>query len=208
LKTLLIILLVFVFIPGARARLDLTGGDPGQLVDLKTVDASIRISLPYSTPFNFTKKAVYEIEKCVLRRSVAQALRRVQSALRLNSVGLKVYDCYRPLSAQKIFWSVLPDERYVANPEKGSTHNRGSAVDLTLVDRAGIELDMPSAFAEFSAAASRRNPRISPRVRRNLSLLESAMKAEGFIPRPSEWWHFDFKGTSEFPLEDTPLSKI
>jgi zinc D-Ala-D-Ala dipeptidase len=200
--------LILSFVLSAYGGLDNKNGDGAKLVDLKAVDFSIRVEMPYATPNNFTKHKVYSEEKCVLRREVALALSRVQAALRMQDLSLKVYDCYRPLSVQKTFWKLVPDERYVANPDKGSRHNRGAAVDVTLTGRSGLELDMPSAFDDFSNNARRDNPHLSPTITRNLKALESAMKKEGFVGLPTEWWHFDYNGWEKFEIEDIPFSAI
>lgn len=122
-------------------------------------------------------------------------------ALRPRKLGLRVLDCYRPLSVQKKFWELVPDERYVANPNKGSRHNRGFAVDLTLVDREGRELPMPSAYDDFSEKAHRDFPAPGA-AGDNRALLKAAMEREGFLGLPTEWWHFDFRGWEKAPLLD------
>ena len=142
----------------------------------------------------------------MLRRPVAIALARVQSAVKLQGYTLKVFDCYRPLSIQKKFWELVPDERYVADPAKGSKHNRGAAVDLTLIDSSGREITMPSKYDDFSEAAHRDSKKMSKVAKKNMQLLEKAMVAEGFQPLPTEWWHFDFQGWEKYELADQPLS--
>ena len=130
---------------------------------------------------------------------------RVNKALREQGFGLKVYDCYRPLAVQKKFWEIMPDERYVANPEKGSRHNRGSAVDVGLTDLQGRDMAMPSGYDDFSERAHRNYPKTPESERKNSLILEEAMKKEGFIPYPTEWWHFDDAGWEKFPYADQPL---
>jgi D-alanyl-D-alanine dipeptidase len=119
-----------------------------------------------------------------------------------------MYDCYRPLSVQKKFWALVPDERYVANPAKGSRHNRGMAVDLTVVDREGRELAMPTPYDDFTERAHRDFMNLSPEQLRNRELLEKVMVKHGFEPFPTEWWHFDFKGWEAYPVMDTPFRDI
>jgi D-alanyl-D-alanine dipeptidase len=182
------------------------GGDAGaDFVDITRLDPAIRLDIRYATDNNFTGKAVYPCARCLLRKDVAEKLVRVNQALRERGFGLKVYDCYRPLAVQKKFWEIMPDERYVANPAKGSRHNRGSAVDLTLTDLEGRDMAMPSGYDDFSERAHRNYPDTPEEQRRNSLILEEAMKKEGFIPYPTEWWHFDDAGWERFPYADQPL---
>ena len=135
------------------------------LVDVATLDPTIRFDLRYAGPDNFTGVAVYPAARCLLRRDAADRLVRVQRRLRNDGLGLLVWDCYRPFTVQERFWALVPDARYVARPERrdgrpvsGSKHNRGAAVDVTLVDAAGRPLPMPTGFDDFSARAHRGAP--------------------------------------------------
>ena len=125
-------------------------GKVADLVDIKEVNPRIMVDMKYATEENFTKKKLYDSNTCFLRKSTAVKLDAVQKELEGMNLGLKVWDCYRPLAAQRTLWQILPDERYVANPEKGSRHNRASSVDVTLVDSQGKELPMPTGFDDFS----------------------------------------------------------
>ena len=177
-------------------------GDDGALVDLTAVAPHIRLDIRYATPRNFTKTALYSEATCRLRRSVAARLARVQAALEPRGLGLKVFDCYRPLSVQRKFWALVPDPRYVADPKKGSRHNRGAAVDLTLVTAAGADVAMPTDFDDFSVRAHRDYARLPAEVLANRATLEAAMVREGFVPMPTEWWHFDAPDWQRFPISD------
>jgi len=192
---------LFLLVP-LQARAGEAGAD---FVDITRLDPSIRLDIRYATDNNFTGKAVYPCARCLLRKDVAEKLVRVNQALRERGFGLKVFDCYRPLAVQKKFWEIMPDERYVANPAKGSRHNRGSAVDLTLTDLEGRDRTMPSGYDDFSERAHRNYPNTPEEQRRNSLILEEAMKKEGFIPYPTEWWHFDDAGWERFPYADRPL---
>jgi zinc D-Ala-D-Ala dipeptidase len=172
---------------------------------LTQIDAKIRVEMRYASEDNFTHKRLYAAARCLLRREAAAALALVQQDLAKDGLGLKVFDCYRPLSVQKVLWSIVPDERYVANPQKGSRHNRGAAVDLTLVDARGRELPMPTAFDDFTDKAHRDYMDLPAEVLRNRARLEAAMKRRGFQPFATEWWHFDFRGWEQYPLLDEPL---
>jgi len=165
--------------------------DPFQLVDIKTIDATIVVELPYATPHNFLGKAVYEDSRCFLRRCAAERLARVQTRLRAQGYGLKVWDGYRPLSVQKAMWAILPDANYVADPARGSRHNRGAAVDVTLVRRDGADVEMPTAFDDFSPRAAAFSQEGTQAAKEHRRILQQAMTAEGFQTIDSEWWHFD-----------------
>jgi zinc D-Ala-D-Ala dipeptidase len=177
------------------------------LVDVEKLSSGIRLDIRYATPDNFTHQAVYPVAACFLRRDAAERLARVESALEAEGLGLKVFDCYRPLSVQQKFWQLVPDDRYVANPAKGSRHNRGCAVDLTLVDASGRELAMPTAFDDFTERAHRDAP-ASPEAAANRKKLEDAMTAQGFVGLPTEWWHFDAPGWKDAPLLDVPIESL
>lgn len=170
-------------------------------VDIATVNARIRLDIRYATTNNFTHQKVYDAARCVLREGTARKLDDVQQDLERMGLGLKVFDCYRPLEVQRKFWAILPDERYVADPSKGSRHNRGAAVDLTLVTAGGQELQMPTAFDDFSEKAHRDYQTLPPAAIRNRALLERVMKKHGFIPLPTEWWHFDDADWRKYPIE-------
>ncbi len=176
--------------------------EPGAgLVDITTVNARIRLDIRYATANNFTHQKVYDEARCLLREGTARKLSAIQRELERTGLGLKVFDCYRPLAVQRKFWAILPDERYVADPAKGSRHNRGAAVDLTLVTAAGDELAMPTGYDDFSEKAHRDYQALPPAAIRNRALLERVMKKHGFIPMPTEWWHFDDADWRKYPIE-------
>ena len=180
-----------------------------RLVDIKTVNPEIILDIRYATTNNFLNQKLYPVAKCALRKEVAEKLSQVQADLKIIGLGLKVYDCYRPLSVTKKMWEVLPDSRYVANPEKGSRHNRGAAVDVTLVDlNTGKELEMPTEFDDFSEKAWRNYSGNKLEVQRNSELLAEKMKKYGFEALLTEWWHFDATGWQKFAILDVPLDRI
>ena len=179
-----------------------------RLVDIRTVNRNIRLDIRYATTNNFLKQKLYPIAKCALRSSVAQKLSLVQTDLEKSGLGLKVYDCYRPFSVTKQMWEVLPDPNYVANPARGSRHNRGAAIDLTLVDRTGKELEMPTPFDDFTTKAHRDYRGGSAKSRKNRQLLEDAMKKQGFVGITTEWWHFDSEDWQKFAILDISLGAI
>ncbi|MBI5597211.1 MAG: M15 family metallopeptidase [Elusimicrobia bacterium] len=173
----------------------------GSLVDVSEALPGVALDIRYATPDNFAKAAVYPAARCLLRPEAAAALKAVRSDLAAKGLTLKLWDCYRPLSVQRRFWELVPDPRYVADPKKGSRHNRGAAVDATL---AGVE--MPTGYDDFSANAHRATLGGTPAARANAKSLEDAMAARGFKGLPTEWWHFDFAGWERFPLLDEPLT--
>ena len=179
------------------------------LVEIQKINPNIRVDLRYTTADNFMKETLYpEGARCFLRRETAAKLSRVQEALEKQGLGLKVFDGYRPLSVQKKMWARFPVEGYVANPAKGSNHNRGAAVDLTLVDVSGHELAMPSAYDEFSERAHRDYQEGSRAAIKNREILQKAMEKEGFRGISTEWWHFDDLDCKTYPLLDLPISSI
>jgi D-alanyl-D-alanine dipeptidase len=176
-------------------------------VEIRRVCPAIRVQLRYATPRNGVGRIVYPKQaRCLLRRGVAERLCRVQKRLQRDGYGLLVWDAYRPLSAQRALWKVKPDPRFVAPPDRGSKHNRGAAVDLTLVGRDGKPLPMPSEFDEFSPRARANYPGGSAARRRNRDLLHDAMTAEGFQPDRNEWWHFRAPDWERYRLANVPIS--
>jgi D-alanyl-D-alanine dipeptidase len=181
---------------------------PVPLVDVKKVVPDMIVAMQYATADNFTGKVLYDCNRCFLTETTSRKLAKAQMELKKNQLGLKVWDCYRPLSVQKLFWSLVPDPRFVADPAKGSRHNRGTAVDVTLVDSQGNELPMPTHFDDFSARASRDNMDLPIQILKNREALENAMKNAGFLPLPTEWWHFDDNEWQSFELLDIRFSDI
>jgi len=183
-------------------------GKVADLVDIKEVNPHIMVDMKYATEENFTKKRLYESNTCFLKRSTALKLDAVQKKLERMNLGLKVWDCYRPLAVQRILWAILPDERYVANPEKGSRHNRASSVDVTLVDFQGKELQMPTGFDDFSPRAYHHYQDLPNQAIRNRELLKGLMEKAGFIPLSEEWWHYDDKQWMQFDILDIPFRDL
>ncbi len=176
------------------------------LVDATSVVAGLRIDLRYATAANLTGKPLYSESRCLLRPDVAAALARAQAALAREGYGLLAWDCYRPLSAQRALWRVCPHPGLVANPRTGSNHNRGAAIDLTLVDRAGRPVEMPTPFDSFDAKARQgATEGVPAAAQRHREILRRAMVAAGFTTIRKEWWHYDFRGALKDPLLDVKL---
>jgi len=181
------------------------------LVEIVRLDSTIHLDIRYATTDNFMKRKMYAEPRAFLQRPAARALLRVHRALRARGLGILVKDAYRPWSVTKQFWDETPPalRRFVANPAKGSKHNRGCAVDCTLYRlKGGEEVRMPGAFDEFSVRASPRYEGGTPAERRMRELLRASMKAEGFTVDPGEWWHFDYRDWKSYRVLDIPFSAI
>lgn len=185
-----------------------TAADKIDLVEVVELDSTIVIDIRYATTNNFMGEKLYPIARCFLRRAVAERLTRVQKSLREQGLGLKIWDGYRPRSVQWEMWEKVSDPKYVADPRKGSKHNRGCAVDVTLVDAEGNELEMPTGYDDFTEKAHRDYMQLPPEVIKNRQILEIAMANEGFIPLPSEWWHFDDPNWEKYDLLDIPFENV
>jgi zinc D-Ala-D-Ala dipeptidase len=156
---------------------------------------SIDLDFTYATTNNFVKTKLYPCPRCFLRTEVATAVAQAHQQLQQQGYGgLRLFDCYRPHPIQQKMWAIKPDERYVANPNKGSDHNRGIAVDLTILDRDGKPLDMGTPFDEFSPKAHHTYQELSSQVLKNRSLLKKTMASVGFHHIDTEWWHYAWNG--------------
>ncbi len=182
------------------------------LVVLTDLDESIVVDLRYATADNFTGQVIYPAAVAVLKRETAEKLVRANQIFQEHGYTIKVWDAYRPLSAQAILWQAFPDSRYVIKPEDPppvsgfrARHNNGMSVDLTLVDRFGNELEMPSAFDDFSEKAWPDSPDMSAAARQNLDLLRSVMESVGFAGVTTEWWHYNDVSGTPAPYQDIPL---
>jgi len=190
-----------------EAKVDALGRTT-DLVDMKKVNPRIIVDMKYATEDNFAKKKLYDSNTCFLRRLTALKLDTVQKQLESMNLGLKVWDCYRPLAVQRVIWTILPDERYVANPKTGSRHNRACSVDVTIVDSEGKELQMPTAFDDFSPRAHHQYQNLPDQAIRNRDLLKDLMEKAGFIPLPEEWWHYDDEKWIEYDIVDVSFEDL
>lgn len=157
-------------------------------VNIQQIIPSVELDIKYATTDNFTHTKLYDSPQALLRKGTADKLKKVAEEVAEKGYRLKIWDAYRSPDAQFKMWSLVPDSRYIANPNKGySNHSRGSAVDLTLVDPEGNEIAMPTGYDDFTAAAARINSNA------NAMYLETVMVKHGFKPLATEWWHFDDK---------------
>lgn len=179
-----------------------------RLVDLATFIPGVRLDIRYSGSDNFMKRPLYPAARAFLRYPAAVALRNAQEELRPAGLGIKVFDGYRPYAITEAMWEQIGDPDYVADPSKGSRHNRGAAVDLTLVRLdSGEELPMPTGYDDFTAAAAQDAP-AEPERAANRQKLRDVMMRQGFEPLPSEWWHFDYSGWAGYELMDLSFDEI
>ncbi|MGF1534240.1 MAG: M15 family metallopeptidase [Bernardetiaceae bacterium] len=173
-------------------------------VDILQLDSTFVLDVRYATPNNFMGKVIYPCPKVLLRHAVAKDLVRAHLAFKEMGYRIKIFDGYRPHSLQWELWNNTPNKAYVADPSKyGSRHSRGAAVDLTLVDSAGEELDMGTDYDFFGAKAHHTYMGVSAQVRQNRQLLKETLAKYGFSSIRSEWWHYNHQ--KKFPLADIPL---
>jgi D-alanyl-D-alanine dipeptidase len=181
------------------------------LVEIVKLDSTIKLDIRYATVNNFTKRRMYTQARAFLQRPAAEALVRVQRKLRRQNLGLLVFDGYRPWSVTKQFWDETPPQRrrFVADPQKGSKHNRGCAVDLSLYNlKSGGEITMPSPYDDFTKRASPNYKGGTSAQRRMRDLLRRVMEEEGFTVDLGEWWHFDYKDWREYRVLNVPFEQL
>lgn len=185
---------------------------PSELVELVKLDPSIRLDIRYATANNFVGRPVYPEARAFLQRPAAEALLAAHRWLKERGYGVLVYDAYRPWTITKLFWEITPADKkvFVADPAVGSKHNRGCAVDIGLFDlRTGREVEMPSAYDEMSERAFVSYTGGTPEQRELRDLLRKAMERDGyFFVDLEEWWHYDFKDSREYAVQDIPFSAI
>jgi len=154
----------------------------------------------YATTQNFVESVMYPCGKCFLRERTADALKKVSAELQKKNLGIKLFDCYRPGPVQQRLWDKVPNASYVTPPWKGSQHNRGAAVDLTIVDQDGQQLDMGTAFDYFGEEAHHTYTKHSSDIQQNRRLLKTVMEHYGFSSIRTEWWHYSIKDMQIFEV--------
>jgi zinc D-Ala-D-Ala dipeptidase len=181
------------------------------LVELVSLDRTIKLDIRYATTQNFLGEAVYTQARAFLQRPAAEALVRAHRVLAAFGYGLLIHDAYRPWYVTKLFWEATPPAQraFVADPAQGSKHNRGAAVDVTLYDRAtGRAVDMPSAYDEMSARASPTYTGGTPTQRERRDLLRRTLETEGFTVNPVEWWHYDHRDWRKYGLQNVRFEDL
>ena len=180
-----------------------------QLVEIIDYVPGVKLDIRYATTNNFTEEIIYNSPKAFVRQPVAKSLRIIQESLNKQGLGLVIFDAYRPYSATVKFYEIYKDTNYVASPWKGSRHNRGAAVDVSLVDlETGEELQMPTGYDNFSEAAHPDYNNLPENVLKNREILINEMQNHGFRVYPYEWWHFDFIGWEAYDLMDLSFEEL
>lgn len=215
LRVLCVPLLVLVAL-GALAAQSGPPTDPkatrqADLVELVKLDPTIKLDIRYAGTNNFLGKPVYKDARAFLQRPAAEALLAVHRELKASGYGLLIHDGYRPWAITKLFWDMTSgyQREFVADPAKGSKHNRGCAVDLTIYDLAlGAAVEMPSGYDEMTPRAYPDYQGGPPEARGRRDLLRQAMERHGFTVEPNEWWHFNYVGWEQYPILDIPFSAV
>lgn len=182
-----------------------------QMVNIKKLIPSLQLDLKYSGTDNFMKQRLYPPDLTItyLRRPAAFALQKVQAKLNQRGLGLKIWDAYRPYSVTEKMWEPVKDDRYAADPKFGSGHNRGIAVDLTIIDLiTRKELDMGTGFDHFSDTAHNDFKALPEKVLQNRKLLRSLMEENGFKVLDTEWWHFYLPDSKKYALLDLSFNRL
>ena len=188
-----------------------TGKRAPELVELGKLDAKFRLDIRYATKNNFAKQRVYQQARAFLQKPAAEALARVSQKVQAQGYGLLIFDGYRPWRVTKLFYDITPPElrKFVADPAKGSRHNRGCAVDLSLYDlKTGREARMPSEYDEMTERAHVNYSCATDEAKRLREMLRAAMETEGFAVYEEEWWHFDYRDWREYPILDVPFERM
>lgn len=187
---------------------DVKSNPDNELIDLETIPGIV-LDVRYATDNNFTGERIYTLAKAYARKPVAEALRKIQADLKEKGLGVKIFDAYRPYRATVRFYEVYRDTTYVASPYRGSRHNRGCALDLTLIElSSGRELKMPTGYDSFTKAAWPSTPVSDPLIKKNRETLIAAMQKHGFRVNSSEWWHFDFIGWKKYDVLDIEFEEL
>ncbi|MBX2941545.1 MAG: M15 family metallopeptidase [Cyclobacteriaceae bacterium] len=180
-----------------------------ELIDLEKAIPGLLLDIRYATTNNFTGEVIYNLAKAYARKPVAEAIAKVQSDLKKKGLELKIHDGYRPYSATVKFYEVYSDTTFVASPYQGSRHNRGCAIDLTVIDsKTKTELNMPTPYDSFQEEAFPTYPLKDKEAARNRAMLIAAMEKRGFKVYDSEWWHFDFVGWEKFDVMNIDFEEL
>lgn len=182
-----------------------------QMIELKSLIPDIQYDLRYASSNNFTHRPLYPTttRKTFMRKPAAIALASAQEELRKKGFGILVFDAYRPYGVTEQFWELIHDERYVANPAKGSGHNRGLAIDLTLIDlRTSTELAMGTGFDNFTDTAHATFTQLPQQILQNRQLLSKTMMKNGFEPFATEWWHFAWPNNQGYEVLDLSFDQL
>ena len=180
-----------------------------QLVDIKEAIPDITLDIRYASNNNFMNRVMYPEARAFARKPVVEQLKNIQKELRKKGYGLKIYDAYRPYAITVAFYEQASDKNFVASPAKGSKHNRGCAIDLTLINfETKEEIQMPTPYDSFEAAAAANYQDLPAAELKNRDFLIKTMESNGFKVLHNEWWHFDFVGWQNYELMDIPFKHL
>lgn len=180
-----------------------------ELIEIKKAIPSIVLDIRYATKNNFMKQIMYKQPRAFARKPVVQQLKVIQAELAKKGYGLKIFDAYRPYAITLAFYEKASDKNFVANPAKGSKHNRGCAVDLTIIDlKTGKDVPMPTPYDSFAPEAAPHFNELPAEVIKNRDFLIATMQAHGFKVIYNEWWHFDFNGWQNYDLMDIEFAAL
>lgn len=171
--------------------------DSNAFVNLRNYSTDFIFDMKYATADNFLKEKVYPCDECFLRVKTVKALLEANKSFLAKGFRIKLYDCYRPIDIQKKMFQLVPDANYVANPKTGSIHNRGGAVDISLVNSSGVEVDMGTKFDFFGEEASHNYQKLSEEILNNRKFLKEIMLQHNFKSFDSEWWHYNLNGSNK-----------
>jgi len=176
--------------------------DDNAFVNLKNYSNDFMYDMKYATDDNFLKEKVYPCAECFLRVKTVKSLLEANKTFLQKGFRIKLYDCYRPKAIQKKMWKIIPNANFVANPKKGSIHNRGGAVDISLVDSLGVEVNMGTKFDFFGEEASHNYQNLSDEILANRKFLKEIMLQNNFKSFDSEWWHYNLNGSNTDKVEN------
>ncbi len=181
-----------------------------KIININKIIPTIILDLRYGTINNFTKTKLYKnANTTYMRMAPANALLQVQNYFANKGLGIKVFDAYRPYTATKLMWNLIQDDRYVANPKNGSNHNRGLAIDLTIINLKTLEeIDMGTAFDNFTDTAHHSFTHLAAKVLENRKLLKTTMELFGFIAFDTEWWHYSWSNNQNYEVIDLSFTKL
>lgn len=186
-------------------------GKPGfEMTDLQSEIPGIAFDIRYASANNFFHKKIYpSVNTTYCRKKAAAALAGIQLELNKKGLGLKIFDAYRPYSVTQKIWQQVKDERFAANPAKGSNHNRGAAIDLTIINiSTGEALDMGTDFDSFSDSAHHNFTSFPEAILQNRQLLKSVMLQYGFEIFETEWWHYTLPDAKQYELMDLSFEQV
>lgn len=204
-------LLLFTLACGVKPPVEKGDFLPTDLVELTSVDPSLKLDIRYATSNNFIGRPVYSEARAFLQRDAAMTLKDAHTALKAQGLGLLIFDGYRPWSITKLFWDRTPKDKkiFVADPKKGSRHNRGCAIDLSLYDlNTGVEIEMTGAYDEMSDRSYPDYKGGTEKQRQMRDILRKAMESVGYTVYEYEWWHFDYKDWRQYRIGNQAFNEI